>query len=97
MSGAIKSIKHLSKDLGINEDTPELTPTVTLTPKITQTISPTSIAVSYAEQKTITNSIGMEFVLITAGVFDMVRHQMRQAGIMTKVQSTVLKFQMLFT
>ena len=51
--------------------TPELTQTVTLTPKITQTISPTSVAVSSAEQKTITNSIGMKFVFIPAGEFDM--------------------------
>ncbi len=51
--------------------TPKLTPTVTQTPRITATVSPTSIAVSSADQKSITNSIGMEFVLIPAGEFNM--------------------------
>ncbi len=51
--------------------TPKLTPTGTQTPKPTPTVSPISVVVSSADQKTITNSIGMEFVQIPAGEFDM--------------------------
>ncbi|MFZ2410301.1 MAG: SUMF1/EgtB/PvdO family nonheme iron enzyme, partial [Candidatus Methanoperedens sp.] len=45
--------------------------TIVQNPKLASTVSPTSIAVSSADQKSITNSIGMEFVLIPAGEFDM--------------------------
>ncbi len=50
---------------------PKFTPSAVQTPKITPTISPTPIPAPAADQKTFTNSIGMEFVLISAGEFDM--------------------------
>ena len=51
--------------------TPKLTPTVTHTPKITPTVFTTPIAVPAAETKTIINSIGVEFMPIPTGEFDM--------------------------
>ncbi len=49
------------------------TPSVTTTPVLTAKATPSAAAVvtSSADQKTITNSIGMEFVQIQAGEFDM--------------------------
>jgi formylglycine-generating enzyme required for sulfatase activity len=49
------------------------TPSVTITPVMTAKATPSAAAVatSSADQKTITNSIGMEFVQIQAGEFDM--------------------------
>ena len=49
--------------------TPEATTSVIQTPTVTQTVSPA--LVSTPAQKTFTNSIGMEFVVIPAGEFDM--------------------------
>jgi len=51
--------------------TPKLTPTIIQTPKITPTASPVPIVAQASEQQSITNSIGMEFVQIPAGEFDM--------------------------
>jgi len=42
--------------------TPLPTATIIQTPKVTPTASPTSISVLASDQKTITNSIGMDFV-----------------------------------
>ncbi|MDD5473092.1 MAG: SUMF1/EgtB/PvdO family nonheme iron enzyme [Candidatus Methanoperedens sp.] len=55
-----------------SKNAPEtLKSTPTLTPKVTPTVSPTPILTQAADLKTFTNSIGMEFVLIPAGEFDM--------------------------
>ena len=51
--------------------TPEVTPTSTLTSTPTPTPSLTQSVTLGENEKTITNSIGMEFVLIPAGEFDM--------------------------
>ncbi len=45
--------------------------TIVQTPDVISTVSSTSIAAPATDQQTITNSIGMEFVLIPAGEFDM--------------------------
>ncbi len=45
--------------------------TIVQTPNIISTVSQTPVAAPATYQKTITNSIGMEFVLISAGEFDM--------------------------
>jgi len=58
--------------------TPIPTPTTKVTPRVAQTpkntptpISTVSFITTSADQKTITNSIGMEFLLISSGEFDM--------------------------
>ena len=51
--------------------TPKIIATTTQTPKATPTVSPTPVITQGADNKTFTNSIDMEFVLITAGEFDM--------------------------
>ncbi len=74
-----------SKDLQTNKSastsntTPTYTKTLTATPILTPTATPTSIVtptispipIPIADQKTFTNSIDMEFVLIPSGEFDM--------------------------
>ncbi|VVB91470.1 Hercynine oxygenase [uncultured archaeon] len=56
---------------GSNNTSENLKSTPAPTSKVTQTVSSTPMITTGADQKTITNSIGMEFVLIPVGEFDM--------------------------
>lgn len=51
--------------------TPDATTSVTQIPKVTQTVSPALESTPVSDQKTFISTIGMEFVLIPAGEFDM--------------------------
>ncbi len=53
------------------KSTPSPTATIIQTQKVTPAASPTPIITQSADQKNVTDSIGMEFVLIPAGEFDM--------------------------
>ncbi|MEQ9730187.1 MAG: SUMF1/EgtB/PvdO family nonheme iron enzyme [Candidatus Methanoperedens sp.] len=62
-----------TKALGTTKSTPapKATASVTQTSKVTHTVSPALASTPALYQSTFTNSIGMEFVLIPAGEFDM--------------------------